>query len=151
MITLSLIRADEGSKCSSYLYESISDPEFALSGEPGHCSLAKAFNYDKALWDFYEEPSQKHRLYRFGVAMEGVKRFEPPDLAVDGDGPRLGRRGRRRRGGGDEARPRRVARQVVGGEVGLRGPAAAHGDHIVGAPGVKEEQDLTVALLCSHR
>ena len=79
-------RADEGSKCSSYLYESISDPEFAMSGEPGHCSLAKAFNYDKALWDFYEEPSQKHRLYRFGVAMEGVKRFEPPDLAVDGDG-----------------------------------------------------------------
>lgn len=57
-----------------------------MSGEPNRCALSKAFNYDKPIWEFFEEPPQKERLYRFGVAMEGVQRYEPPDLAVNGDG-----------------------------------------------------------------
>ncbi len=64
----------------------MSDPEFAMSGEPNRSALNKAFNYDKPLWEFYEEPSQKERLYRFGVAMEGIQALEPPDLAYNGDG-----------------------------------------------------------------
>lgn len=73
-------------KCSSFLYESLSDPEFAFSGEANHCALNKAFNYDKPIWEFFEQTTQKERLYRFGVAMEGVQKFEPPNLATTGDG-----------------------------------------------------------------
>lgn len=77
-------RMDEGAKSASYLSETLLDPETAFSGEPTKCSLHRAFQMDKTIFDWFEDPAQKHRLYRFGVAMEGSAKFEPPDLALNG-------------------------------------------------------------------
>ncbi|KLO09946.1 S-adenosyl-L-methionine-dependent methyltransferase [Schizopora paradoxa] len=74
---------DEGAKSAAYLSETLLDPETAFSGGPTKCSLQRAFNTEKTIFDWFEDPDQKHRLYRFGVAMEGAAKFEPPELALN--------------------------------------------------------------------
>ncbi len=71
-------------KGGSYLYETLTETHSAFSGDPAHCPTTRSVNSPKALWDYYEEPDQKYRLYRFGVAMEGVKNMEPEGLALGG-------------------------------------------------------------------
>lgn len=75
---------DEGAKSASYLTETLLNPETAFSSDPTKCSLQRAFQMDKTIFDWFEDPDQKHRLYRFGVAMEGAAKFERPELALDG-------------------------------------------------------------------
>ena len=39
-------------------------------------------NMKKPIWEWYEEPGNEYRLLRFGVAMNGSTKFEPPN-AID--------------------------------------------------------------------
>lgn len=71
-------------KGSSYLYEVLSDPKSAFIADPELCPTTRSLGSPLSLWDYYEQPDQKYRLYRFGVAMEGVKNMEPSTLPLGG-------------------------------------------------------------------
>ncbi|KLO19077.1 S-adenosyl-L-methionine-dependent methyltransferase [Schizopora paradoxa] len=75
---------DEGLKGAASLFEVMTDPTLAFSGDPKDTGFSKAFNTQKSYWEFMEQPDQKARLYRFGVTMEGLQKLEPPELAVIG-------------------------------------------------------------------
>ena len=77
-------RGDLGAKTTAYLYEAITDPDFALSGSQDHCAFQKAFGTSKTAWDFLEEPSEAARQSRFSIAMEGTARLEPSGIVVKG-------------------------------------------------------------------
>lgn len=72
-------------KGSSYMYEVLSDPATALSGEAKASALCKAFNTKETIWEFFDEPAQKDRRNRFGVAMKGVATFQPMELTIKGN------------------------------------------------------------------
>ena len=72
-------------KGSAYLYETLSDPKMAFSGEANEAALCKALNTNLACWDFFEQPDQKERLNRFGVAMQGMSKLEPLDVTTKGE------------------------------------------------------------------
>ncbi|KLO13187.1 O-methyltransferase [Schizopora paradoxa] len=73
---------DEAMKGSSYLYEVLSETKSAFSAETQLSATMRSLGSPLSLWDYYEHPDQKHRLYRFGVAMEGVKNVEPETLPL---------------------------------------------------------------------
>jgi len=73
---------DESMKGSSYLYEVLTEPKSASSDDPESCATTRSLGSSKALWDYFEQPDQKYRLYRFGVAMEGAKSIEPIGLPL---------------------------------------------------------------------
>ncbi|KLO06094.1 S-adenosyl-L-methionine-dependent methyltransferase [Schizopora paradoxa] len=75
---------DNTVKGSSYLYEALSDPKTAFSGEANEAALCRALNTNLACWDFFELPEQRERLNRFGVAMQGMSKLEPLDVTTKG-------------------------------------------------------------------
>lgn len=76
---LHMISTDESAIASTHLCEALSDQSAS-----GRTSFARAFNTDKSFWEFLELPDQRHRLARFGTAMEGVGRMEPPGAVLRG-------------------------------------------------------------------
>lgn len=69
---------------STALHTVMADPATAFSEEAKDAALPRAFNTDKACWEWFEEPAQLDRLIRFGVAMEGTAKIEPTELIVKG-------------------------------------------------------------------
>lgn len=82
-LTLSF-RGDECYMASTALHTVMADPATAFSEEAKDAALPRAFNTDKACWEWFEEPAQLDRLIRFGVAMEGTAKLEPTELIVKG-------------------------------------------------------------------
>lgn len=72
-------------KGSSYMYEVLSDPSTALSGDGKDAALCRAFGTKKTIWDFFDEPEQRDRVHRFGVAMKAAATFQPMDLTIKGN------------------------------------------------------------------
>ena len=75
---------DEGFKTSSYLTETLLDPEFAHAYEPNKAAFNKAYNVKENLWTWFEAPDNRLRLARFGAAMNGVKNMSPVEAILEG-------------------------------------------------------------------
>ncbi len=75
---------DEGFKSSSYLTETLLDPELGHSYESNKTAFNKAHNTKEDLWTWFEAPGNRLRLARFGTAMNGVKNMTPPEVILEG-------------------------------------------------------------------
>jgi hypothetical protein len=75
---------DEGFKTSSYLTETLLDPEFAHAYEANKAAFNKAYNVKENLWTWFEAPDNRLRLARFGAAMNGVKNMAPVEAVLEG-------------------------------------------------------------------
>jgi hypothetical protein len=75
---------DEGFKASSYLTETLLDPEFGHAYESNKAAFNKAYNVKEDLWTWYEAPANRLHLARFGAAMNGVKNMNPPEAILEG-------------------------------------------------------------------
>ena len=75
---------DEGFKTSSYLTETLLDPEFGHSYESNKTAFNKAYNVKEDMWTWYEAPGNRLNLTRFGAAMNGVKNMAPVEALLEG-------------------------------------------------------------------
>ncbi|KAI0266044.1 S-adenosyl-L-methionine-dependent methyltransferase, partial [Russula aff. rugulosa BPL654] len=75
---------DEGFKTSSYLTETLLDPEFSHAYESNKTAFNKAFNVKEDVWTWFEAPENKLRLTRFGAAMNGLKNMTPVGAILEG-------------------------------------------------------------------
>ncbi len=75
---------DEGFKGSSYLTETLLDPEFGHAYEANKTAFNKAHNVKEDMWKWLEAPDNRLRLARFGAAMNGVKNMTPPEAILEG-------------------------------------------------------------------
>lgn len=73
-------RLDEVTKASAYLWENMSDPAVAHSVEVNHAPFNRAFSWDGPVWTFFDQPEQKARQHRFGIAMQGVAALAPNSI-----------------------------------------------------------------------
>ena len=70
-------RLDEGFKSSSYLTETLLDPELGRVNEASKAAFGKAYNTEENMWSWFERPDQRLRLVRFGAAMTSVDLTAP--------------------------------------------------------------------------
>ena len=77
-------RLDEGFKASSYLTETLLDPEFGHAYESNKTAFNKAHNVKEDLWTWFEAPGNELRLTRFGAAMNGLKNMSPVEAILEG-------------------------------------------------------------------
>ncbi|THU80378.1 S-adenosyl-L-methionine-dependent methyltransferase [Dendrothele bispora CBS 962.96] len=71
---------DETFKAAAYSWETLSDPEMGKSSEPNASPFNKVHNTKETLFSFYERPDQASRRKRFGIAMQGVEKMQPPTI-----------------------------------------------------------------------
>ena len=83
-ILICFYRLDEGFKSSSYLTETLLDPELGHAYESNKTAFNKAHNVKEDLWTWYEAPDNRLRLTRFGAAMNGVKNMAPVEAILEG-------------------------------------------------------------------
>ena len=79
-----LCSLDEGFKASSYLTETILDPELGHASAVNKTAFNKAHNVDEDFWTWIERPDQRLRLARFGAGMNGVGNMAPKDAILEG-------------------------------------------------------------------
>ncbi|KAH9065481.1 S-adenosyl-L-methionine-dependent methyltransferase [Lactarius vividus] len=77
---------DEAFKSSSYLTETLLDPEFGHATEPTKTALNKALNIEGDMWSWFEGPGNGLRLARFGASMTGLRNMTSQDALLDGYG-----------------------------------------------------------------
>ncbi|KAH9990787.1 S-adenosyl-L-methionine-dependent methyltransferase [Russula vinacea] len=77
---------DMGLKTSSYLTETLLDPEFAHAYEPTKATFNKAYNVKEDAWSWIERPENKLHLVRFGAAMNGLTNATPANAILEGYG-----------------------------------------------------------------
>ena len=75
---------DEGFKGSSYLTETLLDPELGHAYEANKTAFNKAHNVKEAVWTWFEAPDNRLRLARFGAAMNGVKNMALVEAILEG-------------------------------------------------------------------
>ena len=75
---------DEGFKSSSYLTETLLDPELGHASEVNKTAFNKALNVDEDFWIWLESPDNRLRLARFGAAMNGLGNMAPKDAILEG-------------------------------------------------------------------
>lgn len=75
-------------KGSSYLTETLLDPELGHANEPNRTALNKALNIEG---DFLESPDNRIRLARFGAAMNGLRNMSSADSILEGSPPEIPR------------------------------------------------------------
>ncbi|KAF8259331.1 O-methyltransferase [Lactarius quietus] len=75
---------DVGFKSSSFLTETLLDPEFGHATEPNKTALNKAFGIEGDMWSWLERPDNRLRLVRFGAAMAGLRSIAPQDALLNG-------------------------------------------------------------------
>jgi hypothetical protein len=75
---------DEGFKTSSYLTETLLDPQLGHSSEANKAAFNKAYNTEDILWNWLERPDHKLRLVRFGAAMTSVRNSISPNAILEG-------------------------------------------------------------------
>ena len=77
-------RLDEGLKTSSYLTETLLDPQIGHSSDANKAAFNKAYNTDKEIWHWWELPENRLRIARFGAGMGSVSRMSPPEALLEG-------------------------------------------------------------------
>jgi hypothetical protein len=77
-------RLDEGFKGSSFLTETVLDPELGHAYESSKTAFNKAHNFEGEMWTWFEAPENRLRLARFGAAMNGAKNFTSADSILEG-------------------------------------------------------------------
>ena len=75
---------DEGFKGSSYLTETLLDPELGHAYEANKTAFNKAHNVKGDLWTWFEAPDNRLRLARFGAGMNGAKNMTPSEAILEG-------------------------------------------------------------------
>jgi hypothetical protein len=75
---------DIGFKTSSYLTETLLDPEFAHAYEVNKTAFNKAYNVKEDAWSWIERPENRLHLVRFGAAMNGSKNASPANAILEG-------------------------------------------------------------------
>ncbi|KAI9440862.1 S-adenosyl-L-methionine-dependent methyltransferase [Lactarius indigo] len=73
-------------KSSSYLTETLLDPEIGHATEPTKTALNKAFGVEGDMWSWLESPDNRLRLASFGAAMTGYKNVSPEAALLNGCG-----------------------------------------------------------------
>ncbi|KAF8351882.1 S-adenosyl-L-methionine-dependent methyltransferase [Amanita rubescens] len=64
---------DENFKASAYLWETVSDPKTAKSGEPNEAPFSRAIGNGKTFWQWLEQPKNAFIQHRFDIAMSGIQ------------------------------------------------------------------------------
>ena len=75
---------DDGFKGSSYLTETLLDPEFGYSNEPSKTAVTKALNIKGDFWSSLSGPDNRLRQARFGSAMNGLKNMSSAETILEG-------------------------------------------------------------------
>jgi len=75
---------DEGFKSSSYLPETLLDPEFGHAYEPNKTALNKAYNIEGDYWGWLERSDNKINFVRFGASLRGMKNLTSPNNILEG-------------------------------------------------------------------
>jgi hypothetical protein len=75
---------DEGFKSSSYLTETLLDPEFGHASEANKAAFNKAHNTGEDMWNWFKRPDNKLRLARFGASMDGMRNTISADAILEG-------------------------------------------------------------------
>ena len=73
---------DEGFKSSSYLPETLLDPEIGHAFQANKAAFNKALNTEGGLWSWLEGTNNRVRLVRFGAAMNGAKNITSLDAQL---------------------------------------------------------------------
>ncbi|KAH9994291.1 S-adenosyl-L-methionine-dependent methyltransferase [Russula vinacea] len=71
-------------KTSSYLTETLLDPEFGHAYEANKTAFNKAYNVNEDSWSWLERPENRLHLVRFGAAMNGLKNACPAYAILEG-------------------------------------------------------------------
>lgn len=77
-------RLDEGFKSSSYLTETLLDPELGHAYESNKTAFNKAHNVKENMWAWLERPDNRFRLTRLGAGMDDVKNASPANSILEG-------------------------------------------------------------------
>jgi len=75
---------DEGFKASSYLTETLLDPELGHASEANKAAFNKALNTEEVMWSWLERPDNRLRLVRFGAAMTSVRNSTSSNAILEG-------------------------------------------------------------------
>ncbi|KAH9012305.1 S-adenosyl-L-methionine-dependent methyltransferase [Lactarius hengduanensis] len=75
---------DDVFKSSSYLTETLLDPEFGHATEPTKTALNKAFGFEGDMWDWIERPNNRLRHARFDDAMINMTNMTPEHAILEG-------------------------------------------------------------------
>lgn len=65
-------------KSGAYLSQTLTDPATAHSKDPNETSIQKAFRFEGTRWEFLERPENLFMFRRYGAAMSGAARLQPP-------------------------------------------------------------------------
>ncbi|KAH9033355.1 S-adenosyl-L-methionine-dependent methyltransferase [Lactarius pseudohatsudake] len=84
LTSLISLNLDDAFKSSSYLTETLLDPEFGHATEPTKTALNKAHGFEGDMWDWIESPNNRLRLARFGDAMINMTNMTPEDAILEG-------------------------------------------------------------------
>lgn len=69
----------------AYLPETMANPETARSQEPTEASFQKAFGVEGTRWDYLDNPENLLSFRRYGAAMVGSRKMQPPNTIVEGE------------------------------------------------------------------
>ena len=83
-ILICFYRLDEGFKSSSYLTETLLDPELGHAYESNKSAFSKAHNVKEDMWTWLERPDNSLRLARFGAGMTSLKTTSPANSILEG-------------------------------------------------------------------
>ena len=72
-ILIYFYRFNEGFKSSSYLTETLLDPELGHAYESNKSAFNKAHNVKEDMWTWLEHPGNSLRLAQFGAGMTSLK------------------------------------------------------------------------------
>ncbi|KAH9993416.1 S-adenosyl-L-methionine-dependent methyltransferase [Russula vinacea] len=73
-----------GFKSSSYLTETLLDPEFGHAYKANKTAFNKAYNVNEDIWSWLERPENRLDFVRFGAAMNGLKNACPAYAILEG-------------------------------------------------------------------
>ncbi|KAI0315782.1 S-adenosyl-L-methionine-dependent methyltransferase [Amylostereum chailletii] len=77
--------ADEVMRSMSFLSDHVLDPVSGHSNDISDLPFNRAFDCKGTLlWKWYDDPSQQHRMARFGFTMDGIKNMAPENAIVEG-------------------------------------------------------------------
>ena len=83
-ILMCLSSLDENFKSSSYLTETLLDPELGHASESNKTAFNKAFNCKDDIWTWAAEPENRSRIPRFSAAQNGLKNMSSPEAILEG-------------------------------------------------------------------
>ena len=84
LILVDFNSTDEAFKSSSYLTETLLDPELGHAYESNKTAFNRAYHTKEGIWSWYEHPEDRSHLIRFGAAMNGSKNAYPANAVLEG-------------------------------------------------------------------